>query len=118
MGSGRAPPVSALALAGCTAAPADNGGLEGEVTVRSRSVTWRTDLVENGTFDKYAEEFTAKYPNASVKFEGITDYEGELRTRLSTTNYGDVLGIPNSVAPDQLADFFEPLGQTDELSST
>ncbi|AYF98015.1 ABC transporter substrate-binding protein [Protaetiibacter intestinalis] len=111
--------TAALLLTSCSGAPTgSDDGLDGEVTGEVTFVTWRTDLIEDGTFDTYAEEFHAKYPDATVKFEGITDYEGELRTRLSTTNYGDVLGIPNSVLPDQLADFFEPLGQTADLEST
>lgn len=111
--------ASALALSACSAGTPETEpeGAEGEVTGEVTFVTWRTDLIQDGTFDRYAEEFTEKYPDASVTFEGITDYEGEMRTRLSTTNYGDVLGLPNSVLPDQFADFFEPLGQTDELAA-
>ena len=53
----------------------------GEITV----LTWRTDLVEDGTFDEYVEEFKAKYPDVTdVKFEGLTDYEGEVKTRMNT----------------------------------
>jgi len=113
--------LAGIALAACSApaekpsASATTGAetISGEVTF----VTWRTDLIEDGTLDAYAAEFHAKYPDATVKFEGITDYEGEMRTRLSTTQYGDVLGIPNSVLPDQLVDFFEPLGQTADLAA-
>lgn len=112
--------VTAVAVSACAggsgASDADNtidGKVKGDVVF----VTWRTDLVQDGTFDKYAEEFHAKYPDANVTFEGITDYEGELKTRLSTKNYGDVLGIPNSVQPDQFADFFEPLGKTADLDA-
>ena len=47
-------------------------------------VTWRTDLVEDGTFEKYAEEFNKEYPDVNVTFEGITDYAGEMHTRMST----------------------------------
>ncbi|WP_243231056.1 ABC transporter substrate-binding protein [Microbacterium sp. CIAB417] len=112
--------VAALALTGCSGGAADdaNNKIDGDVKGEVKFVTWRTDLIQDGTFDKYAEEFHAKYPDATVTFEGITDYEGELRTRLSTENYGDVLGIPNSVQPDQFADYFEPLGQTSDLAST
>ncbi|TQK18838.1 carbohydrate ABC transporter substrate-binding protein (CUT1 family) [Microbacterium sp. SLBN-154] len=113
--------VSALALAGCAGgAGADDpdNTIDGEVQGEVTFVTWRTDLVQDGTFEAYAEQFTEMYPDASVTFEGITDYEGEMRTRLSTESYGDVLGIPNSVQPDQFADYFEPLGQTDDLEGT
>jgi ABC-type glycerol-3-phosphate transport system substrate-binding protein len=111
--------TAALLLTSCAAGGGDDSSntIDGEVTGEVNFVTWRTDLIQDGTFDEYAAEFTKKYPDASVKFEGITDYEGEMRTRLSTTNYGDVLGIPNSVFPDQFADFFEPLGKTADLEA-
>lgn len=112
--------TTAIAVSGCAGGSSSTDGsntIDGDVSGEVVFVTWRTDLVQDGTFDTYAEEFHAKYPNATVTFEGITDYEGELKTRLSTKNYGDVLGIPNSVQPDQFADFFEPLGQTDTLSA-
>ncbi|NKY38226.1 ABC transporter substrate-binding protein [Cellulomonas septica] len=92
----------------------DDGDPAGALTV----LTWRTDLVEDGTFDDYVEAFKAKYPEVTdVKVEGITDYEGEVKTRMSTDNYGDVLAIPGSVTPDQYADFFEPLGTQEEIGA-
>lgn len=92
----------------------DDGTPAGAITV----LTWRTDLVEDGTFDDYVEKFKAKYPEVTeVKIEGITDYEGEVKTRMSTDNYGDVLAIPGSVTPDQYADFFEPLGTQEEIGA-
>ncbi|GCD19391.1 sugar ABC transporter substrate-binding protein [Cellulomonas algicola] len=91
----------------------DDGTPSGAITV----LTWRTDLVEDGTFDDYVEKFKAAYPEVTdVKVEGITDYEGEVKTRMSTDNYGDVLAIPGSVTPDQYADFFEPLGDQEEMA--
>lgn len=115
--------LAGLTLAACSSTtdePATSGSsdssdqaIAGEVTF----VTWRTDLIADGTFDEYAKQFNEMYPEATVVFEGITDYEGEMQTRLSTTKYGDVLGIPNSVLPDQLSDFFEPLGQTADLAA-
>ena len=57
-------------------------------------LTNRTDLVSDGTLKKYAAEFNKIYPKVKVKFEGITDYEGEVKTRMNTENYGDVLLIP------------------------
>jgi len=112
--------TAALLLTSCSSGGGDDESntIDGDVTGEVTFVTWRTDLIQDGTFDDYAAKFHEKYPDATVKFEGITDYEGELKTRLSTTNYGDVLGLPNSVQPDQFADFFEPLGETDELAST
>ncbi|AQP46575.1 ABC transporter substrate-binding protein [Tessaracoccus aquimaris] len=92
----------------------DPNAVAGDITV----LTWRTDLLEDGTLDGFAKKFEEKYPDVKVSFEGITDYEGEVRTRMNTEDYGDVLAIPNSVTRDQLPNFFEPLGNTEEMSTT
>lgn len=101
--------ASLIAAAGPAASAADP--VSGTITI----LTHRTDRVADGTFDKYKAAFNAIYPDVTVNFEGITDYEGEVRTRMSTDQYGDVLVIPNSVAPGQLPTFFEPLGTVADL---
>ena len=105
--------ATSLLLAGCQAGPtpADDGKISGEITV----LTQRTDLVDN-VFVDYKTAFEKKYPDVTVTFEAITDYEGEIAIRLNTDDYGDVLVIPNSVTRDQLSNYFEPLGTVDELS--
>ncbi|MFC8681176.1 ABC transporter substrate-binding protein [Microbacterium ureisolvens] len=111
--------TAAVAISGCAgggASDADNT-IDGEVKGDIKVVTWRTDLVEDGTFDKYAEAFNEEYPDVNVTFEGITDYAGEMLTRMSTTNYGDVIGIP-AIKPDQYEQFLEPLGDTAEFEDT
>lgn len=95
------------------AAGGDDGAIAGEITV----LTNRTDIVDT-VFQDYKEQFEAEYPDVTVTFEAITDYEGEVTTRMSTADYGDVLLIPNSIAPADLPDFFEPLGPVDELAET
>ena len=109
---GAAAVAATLMLAGCQSGGTqpDDGTPSGEITV----LTQRTDLVDN-VFQDYKKEFEAKYPDVTVNFEAITDYEGEIAIRLNTDDYGDVLLIPNSVSKDQLANYFEPLGTTDEL---
>ncbi|GAA1805541.1 extracellular solute-binding protein [Luedemannella flava] len=105
--------VAATAACGDDAAEQPNGNaITGEITV----LTQRTDLVDN-VFVEYKKKFEAKYPGTSVKFEAITDYEGEVRIRMNTDDYGDVLLIPNSVTANQLPTFFEPLGTVDELGA-
>lgn len=109
---GAAAVAATLMLAGCQSGAApDDGTPSGEITV----LTQRTDLVDN-VFQDYKKEFEAKYPDVTVNFEAITDYEGEIAIRLNTDEYGDVLPIPNSVTRDQLANYFEPLGSVEELS--
>lgn len=86
------------------------------ITGTVKVLTNRTDLVQDGSFDKLATEFAKTYPQVKVTFEGIGDYEGQVAIRLSTKDYGDVLALPASVKPSQLASFFEPLGAESELS--
>lgn len=111
-----------LALTGCSGAgsTATSSSTASEsaadISGTVKVLTNRTDLVKDGTFDKYATEFQKLYPNVTVKFEGITDYEGQVAIRLNTKDYGDVLAIPTSVKPSQLSTFFEPLGSQDELA--
>ena len=81
------------------------GEVKGSITV----LTNRTDLADK-VLPAYAAKFEAKYPGTKVTFEGVTNYEGDVTTQLSGGDYGDVLLIPNSVARDELSQFFEPLG--------
>lgn len=112
--------AAGVALSGCAGGgggdQADNT-IDGEVQGEIKVITWRTDLVEDGTFEAYAEEFNKTYPDVTVTFEGITDYAGEMQTRMSTTNYGDVIGIPN-IQPAQFEQFLEPLGETADFEDT
>lgn len=102
-----------LVLAGCSGNAAENteGKPSGEITV----LTNRTDLVDT-TLAEYAETFEKKYPGTSVKFEALTDYEGDTKIRLNSKDYGDVLLIPSSnVTKDKYPNYFEPLGDTEDL---
>jgi len=112
--------TAALLLTSCSSGggsgDADNA-IDGEVKGDIKVVTWRTDLVEDGTLEAYAEEFNKEYPDVKVTFEGITDYAGEMLTRMSTSNYGDVIGIP-AIQPDQYEQFLEPLGETADFEDT
>lgn len=105
---------TSLALSGCSAgASNDSGEPSGEITV----LTNRTDIVDT-IFADYAKAFEEKYPGTTVEFEALTDYEGDTKIRLNSKDYGDVLLIPSSnVTKDDYANYFEPLGSTEELSS-
>ncbi len=114
--------VAMLTVTGCggggaasnetAAAPADPSDVSGEIKV----LTPRTDLVQNGAMKAYAAEFGKTYPKVKVKFEPLTDYEGEVRIRMNTKAYGDVLMIPGAVAKGDYPKFFAPLGATSELA--
>jgi ABC-type glycerol-3-phosphate transport system substrate-binding protein len=103
--------TTAIACGGNDTAKSGTGGEpEGDILV----LTQRTDVV-NTLFQDYKKQFEAKYPKVHVKFQAITDYEGEVRTRMNTSDYGDVLLIPNSVTANQLPQFFEPLGTVADM---
>lgn len=99
-------------IAGDTASTAaDTEALSGKITF----LTNRTDLDTNGTFDKYIAQFNKKYPDVTVEVESITDYAGELATRMQTEEYGDVLMIPDAVPSKEYEKYFEPLGTVDSM---
>ncbi|GAA0455608.1 sugar ABC transporter substrate-binding protein [Actinoplanes capillaceus] len=103
-------------LAGCTggAGGDEPAGFAGEIKGDITVLTNRTDLVTT-KLPEYAKRFEAKYPGTKVTFEGVTNYEQDVTTQLSGGEYGDVLLIPNTVAVDQLGQFFEPLGTVGEM---
>jgi ABC-type glycerol-3-phosphate transport system substrate-binding protein len=98
---------------GTAAAPSDPAKVSGDITV----LTQRTDMVADGTLDKYAAEFNKTYPNVKVKFQGLTDYEGEVKIRMNTEDYGDVLLIPAAVKKDDWPKFFAALGDAKDLDA-
>ncbi|MFJ4835802.1 ABC transporter substrate-binding protein [Streptomyces sp. NPDC088747] len=114
-----------LTVAGCSgggspntdetaAAPVKPDDASGDITV----LTNRTDLIQDGTMKKYAAEFNRTYPEVKVKFEGLTDYEGEVKIRMNTKDYGDVLLIPSVIAQGDYPKFFAPLGDTSSMKDT
>jgi len=81
-------------------------------------LTNRTDIVDSVFNAQYVPAFNKLYPNVTVKFEALKDYEGDTKIRMNTTQYGDVLLIPNAIKADQLASYFTPLGTVADLSKT
>lgn len=51
-------------------------------------LTNRTDLVDSD-FQDYISEFNAMYPNITITYEGITDYDTDATTRLSSGDFKD-----------------------------
>lgn len=114
---------AALLLSACTGtggsskgaeakAPDDPSEVSGTITV----LTHRTDLVQDGTMKAYAAEFGKTYPKVKVEFDAVTDYEGEVKIRMNTENYGDVLMIPGVIEKKDYPRFFASLGTRAERS--
>ena len=114
--------ASIALLAGCTGGATKDddagstGDFSGDVKGSITVLTNRTDLASTA-LPAYAKKFEARYPGTKVTFQGVTDYEGDVTTELSSGSYGDMLLIPNSVAVSQLSQFFEPLGTIDQLKT-
>ncbi|MFJ4521316.1 ABC transporter substrate-binding protein [Streptomyces sp. NPDC088810] len=109
--------AAVLLLAGCTGtggstrgadaeAPTDPARVSGTITV----LTQRTDLVQDGTMDRYAAAFNRTYPKVKVKFQALANYESEVKIRMNTENYGDVLMIPGVFKKSDYPRFFASLG--------
>ncbi|NQX47766.1 extracellular solute-binding protein [Paenibacillus tritici] len=95
-----------------TAAPDGDAAkdIKGDITV----ITQRTDIVDT-VFKDYAAKFNEKYPDVKVNFEALSNYEDQIKIRMSTSDYGDVLLLPTSVPIKDLPEFFEPLGAMSDL---
>ncbi|MDQ2850602.1 MAG: ABC transporter substrate-binding protein [Actinomycetota bacterium] len=110
--------VSSFAGLGLAACGSSSGGsssnASGPPSGTILVLTNRTDIV-NTELPAYAKEFNKIYPKVTVKFQALSDYAGDVKTRMSTKNYGDVLLVPTDIPPAQLATFFEPLGTTAEM---
>lgn len=102
---------AATATAGESTEAESTGEIGGSITV----ITNRTDLVDT-KLAEYKQRFEEKYPGTEVKFEAITDYEGDMGIRMQTEEYGDVLSIPEYLAIGDLGNYFEPLGMPQDLS--
>lgn len=93
---------------------ADSEGDYGDLTASIKILTNRTDIVDT-VYKGYAEQFMEIYPNITVEYEGITDYEESLRLRLTTGDWGDICFIPTSVSKEELQNYFISLGDFDTL---
>jgi len=77
-----------------------------DLTATLKFITHRTDLIEDGTFDGYVAEFQKLYPNIQINYEGITDYAGDMTTRLTSKDWGDICMIPTTIPLTELENYF------------
>lgn len=85
-----------------------------DLTASIKVLTNRTDIVDT-TYAGYARQFMELYPNITVTYEAVTDYEESLTLRLMTGDWGDICFAPTSVAKSDLSTYFIPLGDFDTL---
>lgn len=79
-------------------------------------LTHRTDRLEDGSLAEMTKAFE-EANNCKVEYQGFTDYATDIPTMMNTTEYGDVLMIPDTVKLEDLSNFFEPLGTYDEMNA-
>ncbi len=82
----------------------DTSNLSGEINVILN--------VSSESMRSYVNSFERKYPKASVSIEYYSDYENEIKARIATGEYGDVLLIPGYMGYDDFSQYFLPLGDT------
>lgn len=85
-----------------------------DLTASIKVLTNRTDIVDT-VYKGYAEQFMELYPNITVEYEAITDYEESLNLRLTTGDWGDLCFIPTGVDRSELSTYFTVLGDFDTL---
>ena len=88
-----------------------------DLTAELRVITQRTDLVDN-VFAEYVKEFNKLYPNITISYEGITNYQDDMTARLSSSNWGDVCMMPTNILLPDLSMYFHPLCSYDALKDT
>jgi len=85
-----------------------------DLTASIKILTNRTDIVDT-VYADYVKQFNEMYPNITVTYDGVTDYEESLRLRMTTGDWGDICFIPTAVTKEKLGDYFIPLGSFDDL---
>ena len=85
-----------------------------DIKAEIKILTNRTDIVDT-TYAGYAAQFHELYPNITVNYEAVTDYEESLTLRMTTGDWGDICFIPTSVAKADLSSYVIPLGDFETL---
>lgn len=99
-----------LLLAGCGNSKSGSSSSK-DKTETITFINHKTDWAGNGKWDAYMKEFNKKHPNIKVKIETITDYAGQMKTRMNSDKYGDVFMLPDTIKPKDFSHFVEPLGK-------
>lgn len=87
-----------------------------DLTADIKILTNRTDIVDT-VYAGYAEQFHELYPNITVTYEAVTDYEESVTLRLTNGDWGDICFIPSGCEKSEFSNYFIPLGDYDTLNS-
>lgn len=78
-------------------------------------LTHKTDIIDTD-LKGYVEDFQKMYPNVNIEYEGITDYNNDITTRLSTGDWGDICMVPTTVDKDEFENYFVSFGDKEDLA--
>lgn len=87
-----------------------------DVKAHLKMLTHRTDVIDTW-FKDWEADFQKMYPNVTIEFEGITNYAGDMMTRLTTGDWGDICMIPMAVDKSEFENYFTPLGNKGALGA-
>ncbi len=92
-----------------------------DLTAELRIITNRTDLIQedpdNRDFTDFVKEFNELYPNITIKYEGITNYNDDMTACLSSKDWGNICMIPQTVMLPDLSLYFHPLCALSEIEA-
>lgn len=78
-------------------------------------LTHKTDIIDTD-LKSYVEGFQKMYPDINIEYEGITDYNNDITTRLSTGDWGDICMVPTTVDKDEFENYFVSFGDKKDLA--
>lgn len=107
--------VGALALAVCLLSAIMGGVMQ----VRAEELSGSLEIlsnIEESVMQEYLDAFCKKYPEVEVNYQFYTDYENEVKARMESGDYGDVLFVPGFAGSSDYVKYFAPLGTYEELS--
>lgn len=84
-----------------------------DITANLKILSHRTDL-QDTKLKEYAEQFNALYPNITITYETITDYQEQALLRVSQSDW-DIMMIP-AIDKNELSTYFVPFGDLDSMS--
>ncbi len=91
-----------------------------DIKTTIKVLTQRTDMLKDDyagdNYADYVERFNKVYPNITVEFEGIDDYDKVAAERVKEGDWGDIMMIP-SLEKEEYASYFLPYGDLTIMSS-
>jgi ABC-type glycerol-3-phosphate transport system substrate-binding protein len=88
-----------------------------ELTASIKFLTHRDDIV-NTKLAGYIAEFQKLYPNITIDYEAVTDYQEDIYGRWTSGDWGDICMIPTAVQKTELPTLFQTFGVYDKVGET